>query len=150
MSNRLNSISVSLVSNLLILGYYLVNILPIFQRGEWNPEDVFRLWVIVVVASIVLNILGNIIAAITINVAHAIKTNSNQEVRLLNDERDKLIELKGVRVAYFTSSIGIFLSMLSFVLDQPALVMFSLLLLFSLIAEILGDVSQFYFYNRGS
>lgn len=150
MSNRLNSISVSLVSNLLILGYYLVNILPIFQRGEWNPEDVFRLWVIVVVASIVLNILGNIITAITINVAHAIKTNSNQEVRLLNDERDKLIELKGVRVAYFTSSIGIFLSMLSFVLDQPALVMFSLLLLFSLIAEILGDVSQFYFYNRGS
>lgn len=150
MSNRQNTITISLISNLIILGYYLVNIWPIFQRDAWNPADIFRLWVIVVVASIVLNIVGNIIAAITINIAHAIKTNSNQEVRLLDDERDKLIELKGVRVAYVASSIGIFLSMLSFVLNQPALVMFSLLLLFSLIAEIIGNVSQFYFYSKGS
>ena len=150
MSNRLNEITVSLFSNMLILGYYLVNIWPQFQQGDWNSEEVFQLWVIVIVASIVLNIVGNIIAAISMNIAHAIKTRSSQEVRLIEDERDKFIGLKGDRVAYYATSSGIFLAMLSFVLGQPALVMFSLLLLFTLVAEILGELAQFYFFSRGS
>jgi hypothetical protein len=40
--------------------------------------------------------------------------------------------------------------MLTFVFGQPALVMFSLIIFFSLLAEIIGDLSQFYFDSRGS
>jgi hypothetical protein len=149
MSNRKNSITVSLISTLLILGYYLINIFLMYQKGGLNSEEVFRLWAIVVIASIVLNIAGNILTNIVLNIVHAIKTNSKEEVRLLEDERDRLIELKGARVAYIVSSIGVLLAMLSFVLGQPALVMFSLIIFFGLIAEIIGDLSQFYFYRRG-
>jgi hypothetical protein len=149
MSNRENSIAVSLVSTLLILVYYLVNWMQMYWEGGLNSEEVFRLWAIVIIASIVLNIAGNIITNIVINIVHAIKTQKNEEVRLIEDERDKLIELKGVKVSYIAFSIGVFLSMLTFALGQPPLVMFSLIIFFSLMAEILGDLSQFYFYRRG-
>jgi hypothetical protein len=149
MSIRKVSISVSLVSTLLILGYYLFNLIPMFQQGDLTSEAVFHLAAIVIVASIVLNIAGNILAHIVINIVHAIQTRSEKEVRLLEDERDKLIGLKGTQVSYIVFSLGVLVSMLTFVIGQPALVMFSLIIFFGLVAEIMGDLSQFYFDSRG-
>ena len=150
MSERKVSISVSLVSTLLILGYYLVKLIPMFQQSDLIPDEVFRLAGIVIVASILLNIAGNIIANIVINIVHAIQTRSEKEVRLLEDERDKLIGLKGTQVSYIAFSLGVMVSMLTFVFAQPALVMFSLIIFFSLLAEIIGNLSQFYFDSQGS
>jgi hypothetical protein len=149
MSNRENSIAVSLVSTLGILAYYLVNIFQMLQGGGLSSAEVFRLWAVVIIASIVLNIAGNIITAIVVNILHAIKTQKDEEVRLIEDERDKLIGLKGIKVSYIAFSIGVFFSMLTFALGQPPLVMFSLIVFFSLIAETLGDISQFYYYRKG-
>ena len=150
MSNRKISISVSLVSTLLILGYYLVRLIPMFQQGDLNSEEVFRLAGIVIIASIALNIIGNILTMIVINIIHAIQTQSEKEVRMIEDERDKLIGLKGAQVSYIAFSLGVLIAMLTFVFGQPALVMFSLIIFFSLLAEIIGDLSQFYFDSRGS
>jgi hypothetical protein len=150
MSNRNNEITVSLVSTLAVLAYYLVNIFQMLQSGGLNSAEVFRLWAVVIIATIILNVAGNIITNIVINIVHAIKTQKEEEVRLIEDERDKLIGLKGDRVSYIVFSIGVFLSMLTFALSQPPLVMFSLIVLSSLLAEILGDVSQFFFYSRGA
>jgi hypothetical protein len=150
MSNRKISISVSLVSTLLILGYYLVNIIPMFQQGDFNSEEIFRFAGIVIIASIALNIIGNILTMIVINIIHAIQTQSEKEVRMIEDERDKLIGLKGTQVSYIAFSLGVLIAMLTFVFGQSALVMFSLIIFFSLLAEIIGDLSQFYFDSRGS
>jgi len=150
MSYRKISISVSLVSTLLIMGYYLLNLIPMFQQGDLISERVFRLAAIVIIASIVLNIAGNILAHIVINIVHAIQTQSEKEVRMIEDERDKLIGLKGTQVSYIVFSLGVLASMLTFVFGQPGLVMFSLIIIFSLLAEIIGNLSQFYFDNQGS
>jgi hypothetical protein len=149
MSYRENSITVSLVSYLLILGYYLVNWLIMYQAEGLNSATVFRLWIIVIVAGIVLNIVGNILTNIVLSIVHAIKTQTDKPQRFVEDERDKLIGLKGVQVSYIVFSIGVFLAMLSFVFGQPPLVMFSLIIFFSLTAEIVGDFSQLYFYRSG-
>jgi len=150
MSTRKISISVSLVSTLLILGYYLINLIPMFRQGDLNSEEVFRLAGIVIITSIVLNIFANILTMIIINIIHAIQTQSDKEVRMIEDERDKLIGLKGTQVSYIAFSLGVLVSMLMFVSGQPALVMFCLIIFFSLLAEICGDLAQFYFYSRGS
>ncbi len=150
MSNRKNEITVSLVCSSFVLAYYLVNIFQMIQSGGLNSAEVFRLWAVVIIATIILNIAGNIITNIVINILHAIKTQKDEEVRLIEDERDKLIGLKGDRVSYIAFSIGVFLSMLTFALGQPPLVMFSLIVFSSLMAEILGDLSQFIFYGRGA
>jgi hypothetical protein len=150
MSNRKNEITVSLVSTLAVLAYYLVNIFQMLQGGGLNSAEVFRLWVVVIIATIILNVAGNIITNIVLNIVHAIKTQTDKEVRMLEDERDKLIGLKGDRVSYIAFSIGVFLSMLTFALGQPPLVMFGLIVFSSLMAEILGDLSQFFYYRRGA
>jgi hypothetical protein len=150
MSTKKNEITVTLVCSLFILAYYLVNIFQMLQGGGLNAEEVFRLWIVVIIANIVLTIAGFIISYIVINIVHAIKTQKEEEVRMLEDERDRLIGLKGDRVSYISFSIGVFLSMLTFALGQPPLVMFSLIVFFSLLAEILGNISQLVFYHRGA
>ena len=149
MSNRENTIIVSLVSSLLILIYYLISWLGMYQDVGLDAAYIFRLWAIVIIATILLNIFGNILASIAVNIAHAIRTNSSAEVRMVEDERDKLIELKGVKASYIASSFGVFLAMLTFALGQPPLIMFSLIIFFSLLGQIIGDVPQLYLYRRG-
>ena len=149
MSSRRISIYVSLVSTLLILGYYLLNLIPMIRQGDLNSEAVFRLAAVVIIATIVLNIAGNILTMIVIQIIHAIQTRSDKELRMIQDERDTLIGLKGARVAYFAFSVGVLVAMLTFVFGQPALLMFSLIVFFSLLAEICGDLAQLHFYSRG-
>jgi MFS family permease len=150
MSSQKITITVSLASTLVILGFYLVNLIPLFQQGDLNAEEIFRFAGIVIVASIVLNIAGNILANIVINIIHAIQTQSDKEVRLIEDERDKLIGLKGTQVSYVAFSLGVLIAMLTFVFGQSPLVMFSLILFFGLVASIIGDLSQFYFDQKGA
>ena len=150
MSTRKISTYVSLVSTLLILGYYLLNLVRMIRQGALNSDEVFRLAAVVVIASIVLNIAGNIITMIVIHIIHAIQTRSDRELRLIDDERDNLIGLKGTQVSYFALSLGLLIAMLTFVFGQPALSMFSLMIFFALLAEICGDLAQLFFYSRGS
>ena len=150
MSTRRISIYVSLVSTLLILSYYLLNLIPMLRAGDLNSEEVFLLAALAIIASIVLNIAGNILTLIVISIIHAIRTQSDKEVRLIEDERDKLIGLKGAQVSYIALSLGVLLALLTFVFGQPALLMFSLIVCFALLAEICGDLAQLYFYSRGS
>ncbi|MBI5842014.1 MAG: hypothetical protein HZB19_18155 [Chloroflexi bacterium] len=149
MSYQEKNITVSLVTHLLIVGYYLVNLFQMHQAGGLVSTRVFSLWVIVIAAAIIINIIGSILTNILLSIVHAIKTGTEQEERFIEDERDKLIGLKGIRASYITFSVGVLLAMLTFVFGQPPLVMFSLIIFFSIAAEIIGDISQLYFYRRG-
>jgi uncharacterized membrane protein len=101
------------------------------------------------VAIIVVNIVGNILTHILLSIVHSIKTGSEQVEKYIEDERDDLIGLKGSKVSYIAFSIGVLISMLTFAFGQPPLVMFSLLILSSIVAEIIGDISQLYLYRKG-
>ena len=149
MSSQEINIRVSLVSHLLVLGYYLINIFRMVNDGGLEAKRVFTLWAVVIVAIIVITILGNILSYILIHILHAVKTGKTEEMRFVNDERDRLIELKGTRIAYIVFSLGVFLSMLTFVFGLEPLVMFSLIILFGLVAELCGDIAQLITYHKG-
>ncbi len=149
MSYQEKNITVSLVSTLLIGGYFLVNMFRMYQAGSLVATRVFSLWATVIIVTIVVNIVGSILTNIVLSIVHAIRTKTEEEERFIEDERDKLIGLKGVKASYITFSIGVLISMLTFVFGQPSLVMFSLIIFFSLVAEIIGDISQIYLYRRG-
>jgi len=57
--------------------------------------------------------------------------------------------LKGTKVAYIISSIGVLLAMLTFVVGQPPLGMFTLLILAGILAQIAEDISRLVLYRRG-
>ena len=150
MSFQQKNITVSLVSFTLILGFFVIRVIQMTQSDSFTEENVFRLWGIVIVLAILLTIFGTILTHIISAIIEAIKTGEKApEIEDTQDERDDLIDLKGTRVTYFVSSIGVFLAMLTFVFDQPALVMFTLLIFFGLVAQIVGDSSRLYRYRRG-
>jgi hypothetical protein len=149
MSYQEKSVTVSLFSSLLILGYFLINILRMYFGDGLVSGQVFRLAGIVIAAGIIVNITANILTNIILSIVHAIRTGKEQEERFIEDERDNLIGLKGTKSSYIAFSIGVLLAMISFVVGQPPLVMFSLIVLFGLISEIIGDIVQIVLYRRG-
>lgn len=149
MTYQEKNITVSLSSAILILGYYLLRLFQMSQGGNLDSAKVFRLWGIVIVATIIVNIAGMILAHILSAVAQAIQTQQEPEIENIEDERDILIKLKGTRIAYVVSSFGVFISMLTLVFSKPPLVMFSLLIFFGIFSEIIGDISRLVFSRRG-
>ena len=149
MSYQEKNITVSLVSHLLIGVYYLSQLFQMQQAGGLIAAKVFSLWAIVIVAIIVVNIIGNILTHILLSIVQAIKTRSEHVEKYIEDERDHLIGLKGSKVSYIAFSIGVLIAMLSFAFGQPPLAMFSLLILSSILAEIIGDISQLWLYRKG-
>lgn len=149
MTYQEKNIAVSLVSHLLIGAYYLVSLFQMQQTGGLVSTKVFNLWVTVIVSTIIVNIIGNILTHILLSIIQAIKTGKEHVERYIEDERDNLIGLKGSKISYIAYSIGVLIAMLTFVFGQPPLVMFSLLVLSGILAEIIGDLSQLSLYRKG-
>lgn len=149
MSFQEKNIAVSLVNFSLILSFYLFRLWQLIRSDRFEPNQIFRLWVIIIVAAIVVTIVATILTQIGAGIIEAIKTKTVPVIEDITDERDKLIDLKGTKTTYTLSSIGTFLAMLTFALGQPPLVMFTLLILVGLLAQIVGDIVRLYFYRRG-
>jgi hypothetical protein len=150
MSFQEKNITVSLANFVLILGYYLSRVFQMIQSESFNSTNVFRLWGIVIALAVLVTIFATILTHIVSAIIHAIKTGEEKStIEDIEDERDKLIDLRGTKVTYFVTSIGGFLSMLTFVLGQPPLVMFTLLIFFGVVGQIIGDALRLYLYRRG-
>ena len=150
MTYQQKNIVASLVSFSLILGFYLLRVFQLVQNEIFTSANVFRVWGVVVALAVFATIAAMIFTHIVSAIVQAIRTGEKDpEVEDLEDERDQLIDLKGTKVAYSFFSLGVFLAMLSFVLGQPPLVMFGLLVFFGLLAQIIGDVWRLILYQRG-
>ena len=150
MSFQEKNITVSLVNFTLILGFYSIKMFQLIQGESFNSTNVFRLWGITIALAVVVTILATILTHIGSAIIHAIKTGEEKsDIEDIEDERDRLIDLRGTKITYLISSIGGFLSMLTFVLGQPPLVMFTLLIFSGLVAQIIGDISRLRLYRRG-
>jgi len=151
MSMQQRNTVVSLVIFSLIFIVFCLRVLQMLLTRTFIAANVFWLWGIVAVAAIVTTILGMIIANIMFAIVFTFRMKQEpQEAEWLEDERDKLIQLKGTRVCYVVFSSGVLIAMLSFVLSQPPLVMFTLLIASGLIARIVGDVYRLLRYGRGA
>ena len=131
------NITASLVVFSMILGFYLVRVFQMIQSEIFNLTNMVRLWGTVIVLGIVVTIIGTILTHIGSGIVQAIKT---REEPVIEDIQE---------LTYVVYSIGVFLSMLTFAVGQPPLVMFSLLILFGLVAQIIGDISRLVLYRRG-
>jgi hypothetical protein len=150
MSYQQKNVTVSLISTTLILVFFLVRLSQMLQNGNLIQEDIYRLWGIVIVLGIVVTIAGTILTHIFSAIIESIRTGKEDPyIEDIEDERDKLIDLRGTRVAYIVFSIGVLLSMLTMVLGQPPIVMFTLLIFFGIVAQITGDITRLVLYRRG-
>ena len=149
MSFQEKNIAVSLSTFTVILGFYLLRVFQLVQSESFNSTNVFRLWGIIALLAVIGTILATIFTHIASGIVHKVRTNEDPHIEDIQDERDQIIDLKGTRVAYTFSSIGVALSMLTFVFGQPPLVMFSLLIFFGVLAQVIADIWRLTLYRRG-
>lgn len=141
--------TVSLASFSLLLIFFLLRIAQLLRNQNFNDATVVRLWIIVVVFSIVVTIVGIILThGIPVIVKRARTGEAEPEIDDTIDERDQRIDLEGTSLTYRIISLGIFVASLTFALGQPPLVMFSLLILFGLVGQIAGDALRLKRYQQ--
>lgn len=149
MSFQEKNIVVSLTNFSLILGFYVLRVLQLVQSERFTSTHVFWLWGTIALLAVIGTIIATIFTHIVGGILYKIKTNEDPHIEDIQDERDQLIELKGTRVAYTFASIGVALSMLTFVFGQPPLVMFALLIFFGVLAQIVADIWRLSLYRKG-
>ena len=121
----------------------------ILRNQNFNDATVVRLWIIVVVMAIVVTIIGIILThGIPAAVKRARTGDLKSEIDDTIDERDQRIDLEGTNLTYRITSLGTFVAMLTFALGQSPLVMFSLLIFFSLLGQIAGDALRLKRYQQ--
>ncbi|HAX71255.1 MAG TPA: hypothetical protein PK152_04560 [Anaerolineales bacterium] len=150
MSFQQKNITVSLVSFILILGFYSLRVIQMIGNESFTSGNVFWLWGIIIGLAVVVTIIGTILTHIVSAVIEVVRTGKDDpKIEDIEDERDQLIDLKGTKVTYTVYSLGVFAAMLTFVFGLQPLVMFSLLILAGLVAQIIGDVFRLVLYRRG-
>ncbi|MEO1288996.1 MAG: hypothetical protein AAFV93_14620 [Chloroflexota bacterium] len=150
MSFKEKTITVTLINFLLILIYVLWRLRRMLATDTFVAERIFNLWGWVIFFAVVVSIIAIILANFGLTLLKAINENNpNPEIDDFEDERDQLIDLRGTRITYSFYSFGVLITMLTFVLGQSALVMFTVLMVVGLVAQIAGDVTRLVLYRRG-
>jgi hypothetical protein len=91
------------------------------------------------------------VAQIIIHIVFAIvnKIVTNEDMETKADERDKLIDLKAIRVSHWVFTFGFLISMVALVIGFPAYIMFVILISAGFISGIVNELAKLYFYRRG-
>lgn len=149
MSFKQKNTIITLINFLLILIYYVIRVCHMLITDSFTESQIFNLFGIVIFWAVIVTVIAIIIANFGLQIFHAIKHRDEAaEFDDFEDERDKLIDLRGTRVTYTLSSLGSLIAMLTFVFGQPPLVMFALLIMFGLIAQIVGDIARLLLYRK--
>ncbi len=140
-------ILVSLISSVLIMGAYAWYVYSRYIAG--NPEILndFGFWgksfLILIPVAIVIQIIIQIVFAIYIHAT------GREEVDPIEDERDKLIELKAIRISHYLFIVGFMLAMGSLALGRQPWLMFVVLISSGFVASIVNEIARLYFYRKG-
>ncbi len=131
--------------------------------------------VIGIVATIVIQIIFHILLSVSIAVKSEVQKEIQKEIQnnienhnetkhlksddsdiektialeMVEDEMDKLIELKAMRVGFTIAGIGFVLSLVSLVLEYAPVVMLNIAFFSFLIASMIEGIIKLYFYKRG-
>lgn len=138
---------VSMISTLVIFVIYFMIVFHRYQAGNFDSTNVFGFWGSVILILIPVSIAAKIIIYIVFMIIYRMTTNENAPA--FSDERDKLIGLKAERNSHWIFCFGFILAMASQVLHMSPSVMFIILILSGFVSDILGEISQLYFYSRG-
>jgi len=164
MSYQEKRIIVTILTGILILAAYGIYSIGKIQSGMVDPNDL-KFWAVTmlifigigVVALIVIQIVFHILLAIATAVKEQVQNGKYDdeeiektlELEMVEDEMDKLIGLKSMRIGYTTTGIGFISALASLVLNYSPAVMINILFVSVSIGSMIEGISQLYFYRRG-
>jgi amino acid transporter len=130
---------VTLILTVLIFGYYFAEAISIFQNESVDNSTIAGLFISAIIFAIIFYSISHIILAVI----------NRKEAEQNEDERDKLIELKGVRLSYYVLVAGVFVTGSSLFMTSSPLILANIIFFFFILGEVIGYVSKLIFYRRG-
>ena len=138
---------VNIFSALLVTIIYALMVLQRQEQGQFDLTSDFHIWGIVFLIFIGISVVVRIVIQIIFHIINAIAT--REEKIPAEDERDKIIKLKATRNSYYAFTSGFVLSVLGLAVGMPVYGIFIAFVGFGLIAEIIDNGSQIYYYRKG-
>lgn len=138
---------VNIFSGLLITAIYASMIWKRQLAGNFDLREDFDTWGLIFLIYIGVSIVVRIIIQIVFHIINAIAT--REEKVPVTDERDKLISLKATRNSYYVFTGGFVLSVISLAIGMPVYGIFIAFVATGLLAEIIDNGSQIYYYRKG-
>ncbi|MBC7810027.1 MAG: hypothetical protein H7175_02715 [Burkholderiales bacterium] len=138
---------VNIISSLLITAFYSSYMIQRYPQVDSYSPDIFHFWGSYIMLLIPVSIVARIIIYIIFSIINTIATREQQPD--IEDERDKLIELKASQNSGYVFILGFVLAMGSLVISLPPAVMFIILICFGLASDVLSNLFQFIYYRRG-
>lgn len=144
---REKEVIVTVIGMILILTFYVLYVYNTYIAKTPEIINDFQFlgkaFLILIPVTIVAQILIHIIFFI-IN-----KIITDEDVPTINDERDKLIELKTLRISHWIFGLGFVLAMASQAAGMQPFVMFAILFSSCYIGTIVQGLAKIYFYRKG-
>lgn len=138
---------VNIFSGLLITLIYAWKVYQRHLEGRFDLTEDFSKWGVIFLIFIGVTIVARIVIQIIFHIINAIAT--REEDVPPTDERDKLIKLMGMRNSYYVFTSGFVLSVMGIAMGMPVYWIFVTFVAFGLIAEIVDNGSQIYYYRKG-
>ena len=155
---------VSIVTGALVLAAYCIYAFGQYQSGTVVPGDL-KFWArtilifigIGIAASIVIQIVFHILLSIATAVKRKIldeniddkEIEKSIEAEMVEDEMDKLIDLKSTRISFIFAGIGFVAALLSLIFNYPPEVMLNIMFISFSIGSLFEGFTQLYFYRKG-
>jgi len=154
----------SIFSGVLILAAYCIYAFNPTRLAALLPGDL-KPWAgtmlifiaIGIGATIVIQIVFHIFLSISMAVQAKIENQQSDDKEIeraidremVEDERDKQIELKSMRISFAVAGIGFITALLSLVFNYSPVVMLNILYMSFSVGSLLEGVGQLYYYRKG-
>jgi hypothetical protein len=147
MDQKEKQILVTIISTMLIFGLYSLYVYNKYITVNPDVINDFKFWGKAFLILIPVSIVAQINIHIIFSIINKIVT--NEDMPTLSDERDKLIELKAIRISHWIFTLGFLMAMGSQAFDMKPWVMFILLIFSGFVSGMASEVAKIYFYRKG-
>ena len=138
---------VNILSGILITAVYSWIIYQRHLDGQFDLTSDFRMWGILFLIYMGVNIVARIVIYIVFHIINAIAT--REEDIPVEDERIKLINLKATRNSHYAFSGGLLISFLLLATGMPVYILFIAFIISGLISEITENTSKLVYFRKG-
>ena len=148
MNFEVKNIYAGFASTVVIFSIYFVVVSNMYAAGRFEGPEGMALLGKAILALMAGGIVVHILMTILANIVIAILQN-DPEPSFVVDERDKLIELRGLRVSYYVFGAGYVAAMIAMALGMAVFWVFNLLLVFCALSALTEAAVKLVWYRRG-
>lgn len=139
---------VSIIGSVLVIGFYSLYVYRHYIQADIELLNDFQFWGKSFLYLIPVAIVVQIVIQILFAIANRIVT--QEDFSDITDERDKLIELKCIRISHWIFTLGFLLAMGALAAGMKPYVMFLTLILSGFVASLTSEIAKIIYYRMGA